>query len=55
MPLCFNDDDTTLNTFYTQIWRVANTHIAVVNVEDMDLCWWLNFLHSGSVPAAQRE
>lgn len=28
------------------------THIAVVDVEDMNLCWRLNFLHSGSVPAA---
>lgn len=31
------------------------THVAIVNVEDMNLCRWLNFLHSGSVPAAAKE
>lgn len=31
------------------------THVAVVDVEDVDLCGRLNFLHSGSVPAAAAE
>lgn len=32
------------------------THVAVVDVEDVDLCGRLNFLHSGSVPAeAEKE
>lgn len=31
------------------------THVAIVNVEDMDLCRWLNFLHSGSVPVTAKK
>lgn len=36
-----------------EIFKAACTHVAIVDVEDMDLRGRLDFLHSGSVPAAK--
>lgn len=40
---------------HSQIHGRKVTHVAVIDVEDMNLCRRLNFLHSGSVPAAVKE
>lgn len=37
-----------------EIFKTACTHVAIVDVEDVDLSGWLDFLHSGSVPAAKK-
>lgn len=55
-----NDDNPSLrdkdkNVHVSQIHRHKVTHVAIVNVEDMDLCRWLNFLHSGSVPVTAKK
>lgn len=34
---------------------IAATHVAIVDVEDVDLSRRLDLLHSGSVPAAKKE
>lgn len=40
---------------HSKIHALKVTHVAIVDVEDMNLCRWLNFLHPGSVPAAAKE
>lgn len=39
----------------SEIFTAVCTHVAVVDVEDVDLGSRLDFLHSGSVPAAVKE